>query len=161
MFRLALPSELSIDDRRGWGTMLSCGADASDNEVALFFDGSVSGAIEALADGEASVCEPAFANILAEINARIAPATATVETLDCQIGKSAKIVTSEMVEAFAALVGDRLRDNNPCVAPGRCGAACLRGRDLSRRDPHRRRDQNPRASDRQCRAGQHGHGAHV
>ena len=37
---------------------------------------------EAIADGQASVREPVFANILAETNARVASATASVEMLE-------------------------------------------------------------------------------
>jgi site-specific DNA recombinase len=71
---------------------------------------------EAVADGKASVREPVFANILAETNARVASATASVETLERQIGKSAKAVTPEMVEAFATLVRTRLRDSDPALS---------------------------------------------
>ena len=70
---------------------------------------------EAVADGKASVREPVFANILAETNARIASATASVETLERQIGKSAKVITPGMVEAFATLVRNRLRDDDPAL----------------------------------------------
>ncbi len=70
---------------------------------------------EAVADGNASVREPVFANILAETNAGIASANASVETLERQIGKSARTVSPEMVEKFATLVRDRLRDDDPAL----------------------------------------------
>ena len=56
-----------------------------------------------------------FADILAETNARTALATGLVETLEGQIGNSAKTVTPEMVETFAALVRDRLRAHHPAL----------------------------------------------
>ncbi len=70
---------------------------------------------EALADGNASLKEPVFANMLAEANSRIASLTATVESLERQIGKKAKHVTPEMVEAFAGLVRERLRGDDPTL----------------------------------------------
>ena len=70
---------------------------------------------EALADGQASLKEPVFANMLAEANGRIASLTATVESLERQIGKTAKNVTPEMVDAFAGLVRERLRGEDPAL----------------------------------------------
>lgn len=48
-FRMTLPSGLSFYYRRGHGTVFARGRDVSDAEVALFFDGSVHGAIAWLA----------------------------------------------------------------------------------------------------------------
>ncbi len=70
---------------------------------------------EALADGKASLKEPVFANMLAEANSRIASLTATAESLDRQIGKKAKHVTPAMVDAFAGLVRERLRGEDPAL----------------------------------------------
>ena len=70
---------------------------------------------EALADGKASLKEPVFANMLAEANGRIASLTATVESLERQVGKKAKNVTPAMVDAFATLVRERLRGEDPAL----------------------------------------------
>lgn len=48
-FRMTLPSGLAFHYRRGHGTVFARGPDVSDDEVALFFDGSVRGAIAWLA----------------------------------------------------------------------------------------------------------------
>lgn len=70
---------------------------------------------EALADGKASLKDPIFTSLLAETNNRIASATATIEALERQIGKTTKRVTPEMVDAFSALVRDRLSGNDPVL----------------------------------------------
>lgn len=70
---------------------------------------------EALADGHASLKEATFTGLLAETNGRIASATATIDTLERQIGKATKRVTPEMVDAFGELVRERLRGEDPAL----------------------------------------------
>ena len=70
---------------------------------------------EALADGHASLKDPTFTGLLAETNSRIASATATIEALERQIGKTTKRVTPEMVDAFGVLVRDRLSGDDPAL----------------------------------------------
>lgn len=70
---------------------------------------------EALADGKASLKDPIYSSLLAEANNRIASATATIEALERQIGKTTKRVTPEMVDAFGALVRDRLHGDDPAL----------------------------------------------
>ena len=70
---------------------------------------------EALADGHASLKEPTFTGLLAETNGRIASATATIDTLERQIGKATKRVTPEMVDLFGELVRERLRGEDPAL----------------------------------------------
>ena len=106
---------------------------------------------EAVADGQASVREPVFANVLAETNARIASATAAVETLERQIGKSANAVTPEMVEAVATLVRDRLRDSDPALHRRTWRCSCPRWRSARRRSaspvpPRCSNERSPRPS---------------
>jgi len=67
---------------------------------------------EALADGHASLKDRAFTDMLAETRTRVATLTASIETLERQIGKR---VTSEMVDAFAGLVRERLRGDDPAL----------------------------------------------
>jgi len=69
---------------------------------------------EALAEG-ASLKEPVFANMLSEINGRLASLTGTIDSLERQIGKTTKQVTPEMVDAFAGLVRERLRGEDPAI----------------------------------------------
>ncbi len=70
---------------------------------------------EALADGKASLKEPVFANLLAEINSRVTSLTEEIETLERQFGKSPEHVKPEMVDAFAELVRERLHGNDPAL----------------------------------------------
>ena len=70
---------------------------------------------EAVASGLASLKEPTFAGLLAETNSRVASATSTIETLERQIGKSAKRVTPQMVDALGELIRDRLRGEDPAL----------------------------------------------
>ncbi|WBO24578.1 recombinase family protein [Sphingomonas abietis] len=70
---------------------------------------------ELVADGHASLKDPTFTTMLAETNGRVASLAASIETLERQIGKRSKRVTPEMVDAFAALVRDRLHGDDPAL----------------------------------------------
>ncbi len=70
---------------------------------------------ELVADGHASLKDPTFTTMLAETNGRVASLTATIDTLERQIGKRTTRVTPEMVDSFATLVRGRLHGEDPAV----------------------------------------------
>lgn len=73
---------------------------------------------EIQADGQASVRDRIFADLLAEGKARLASLTATVDLLESQAHRGNRKITAELVDRFALIIRERLRDAEPALRKG-------------------------------------------